>query len=47
MTDQHVRIATTVGRLLQGVVLGVLLFQATVELLQAATGAVIFRYQGF
>ena len=47
MTERYVRLAITLGRLVQGVVLGVLLFLATAKLLQMATGAVIFRYQGF
>lgn len=35
------------GRCVQGLVLGSLLFLAIVSLISTATGAVVFRYQGF
>lgn len=39
--------ARTLGRVVQGLVLGVALFFALLKLLIAATGGAIFRYQGF
>ena len=37
----------TLGRLVQGAVLGVLAFAALLQLLVMVGGATIFRYQGF
>lgn len=39
--------AWRVGATVQGVVLGILLFVALVQLFSLAAGAQIFRYQGF
>ena len=39
--------ARTVGRIVQGTVLGVLFFFAILKVLSAASGGAIFRYQGF
>jgi hypothetical protein len=41
------RWAWRLGAALQGIVLGVLLVMAIVQLLQVNTGAHLFRYQGF
>jgi hypothetical protein len=41
------RRAWALGAILQGIVLGVLLVMAIVQLLQVNTGAHLFRYQGF
>jgi hypothetical protein len=39
--------ARTLGRVVQGVVLGGLLFFALLQMLIAAAGGAVFRYQGF
>jgi len=40
-------IAWRIGAALQGIALGVLLTLAILELVQLASGAQVFRYQGF
>ena len=41
------RAARIAGQLLQGLVLGLLVAAAVVEMLILASGATVFRYQGF
>ena len=41
------KLANRLGAVVQGIVLGLLLFAAIVELHNASTAANLFRYQGF
>lgn len=44
---KHPEWAARLGAIIQGLVLGLALVAAIVELLTTSTGAQIFRYQGF
>jgi hypothetical protein len=47
MAERAYRLGRRIGALLQGGVLGVFLFLALAKLIETASDARIFRYQGF
>jgi hypothetical protein len=47
MSEAKLRSARAFGAILQGTVLGVLLFLAVMKLVEMSAAGLVFRYQGF